>query len=465
MHHIALHCLTPYFLLVYSGAYLKKTAVDTLQCHFPLQASGRHLSGKWVELMQEPSINLLSVLLIIGSAQYLFLASTLLLIRKGNIRANIFLSALSLVGSLALLDGFMYEANYYVRYRHLIGVVWPGYFMYWPLLYFYVRELTSPKRIEFSLRQYLHFLPALVSVLLFMPFYSMSTNEKVVDWALLYITPERMSLSKLNVLYGVPLLFGPQKIVYFILSYRLVMDYNSRIKQSFSSLEKISLSWLRSVLLFVFILFFVVTALPFFATSLRIVHEIRYLFYLSIASFAFYFTFKTVLQQEIFSRIEIANQAELIRTDEGRVPDATICSPESQQKSNGVISKGKYQKSLLTDERAAEIARQLLDLMDSEKPYLKPELTLMELAAKLAVSPHNLSQVFNCEIKKSFFDFVNEYRVGEAKKLLSSPQYGHYSVLGIALEAGFNSKSAFYTAFGKHAGTTPSEFRKQQTQK
>jgi AraC-like DNA-binding protein len=102
--------------------------------------------------------------------------------------------------------------------------------------------------------------------------------------------------------------------------------------------------------------------------------------------------------------------------------------------------------------------------MNSVKPYLEPELTLMELAAKLSVTPHNLSQVFNCEIKKSFFDFVNEYRVGEAKKLLSSPQYSHYSILGIALDAGFNSKSAFYTAFGKHVGTTPSEFRKRQTE-
>jgi AraC-like DNA-binding protein len=65
-------------------------------------------------------------------------------------------------------------------------------------------------------------------------------------------------------------------------------------------------------------------------------------------------------------------------------------------------------------------------------------------------------------MNKSFFDFVNEYRVQEAKKLLSSPQYGHYSVYGIALDAGFNSKSAFYAAFGKYAGMSPSEFRKQQ---
>jgi AraC-like DNA-binding protein len=218
------------------------------------------------------------------------------------------------------------------------------------------------------------------------------------------------------------------------------------------------------VLLFVFFLFFVVASFSFFAASLGIVREISYFFYLSIASFAFYFSFKTILQQELFSRIETANQAELIRTDEGTVPDGTHSAPERLQESSGVISKGKYQKSLLTDKRAAAIAQQLIDLMDSKKPYLEPELTLMELADRLSVSPHNLSQVFNCEIKKSFFDFVNEYRVREAKKLLSSPQYGHYSILAIALDAGFNSKSAFYTAFGKHAGTAPLEFRKRQTQ-
>jgi AraC-like DNA-binding protein len=64
-------------------------------------------------------------------------------------------------------------------------------------------------------------------------------------------------------------------------------------------------------------------------------------------------------------------------------------------------------------------------------------------------------------MNKSFFDFVNEYRVQEAKRLLCSPQSDHLSILGIALDAGFNSKSAFYTAFGKYAGITPSEYRKQ----
>jgi AraC-like DNA-binding protein len=106
--------------------------------------------------------------------------------------------------------------------------------------------------------------------------------------------------------------------------------------------------------------------------------------------------------------------------------------------------------------------RRLLRLMEAEKLYLEPELTLPELAAKLSVSPHHLSQVINRETNKSFFDFVNEYRVQEAKRLLGSPKHSHLSILGIALDAGFNSKSAFYTAFGKHIGMTPSEFKKQR---
>jgi hypothetical protein len=290
--------------------------------------------------VQEPSITFLSLLLIIGCAQYLFLAFMLLFIRKGNFRASLFLAALSFVAALKLLDGFIYEANYYFQYRHLIGVVWPSYFLFWPLLYFYIRELTLPKQVVFSWKQYLHFLPAIAALLLFIPFYSMSANEKMVDWAVMNISMERMSLSKLTPWYGVPLLFGPQKVVYFILSFRLLTLYNARIKQSYSSIEKISLSWLRTVLLFVFVFFFVVGTVSFFSASFGIAREIRYFFgsNLAIAVFAFYFTFKAVLQQEIFSRIEVANQAELIRTDEGTVPEATS-SPGMPQGSNGMISR------------------------------------------------------------------------------------------------------------------------------
>jgi len=72
-----------------------------------------------------------------------------------------------------------------------------------------------------------------------------------------------------------------------------------------------------------------------------------------------------------------------------------------------------------------------------------------------------LSQVINENIGKSFFDFVNEYRVRETKKALADSRSEQFSILGIAMDAGFNSKSAFYTAFKKYTGMTPSQFKEQ----
>jgi AraC-like DNA-binding protein len=409
--------------------------------------------------MQEPSINFLSILILIGSGQALFLALVLVFTRRGNRRLNLLCIAGFFVASLTLLDGFMYVTNYYSRYPHLIGVVWPVYYLYWPLLYIYIRELTSLKPIVFSWKQSVHLFPAVLTALLLIPLYSVSANEKIVIWARLNAPIERMSLFTLTV---APLMVILPKAVYFALSFRLIMAYRSRIKQSFSSIEKISLSWLSTLL----ILYFVICVLCIFfiliAASLGIQRETGNFFYLGMAVVTYVISFKAVHQPEIFTRNETAIQAELIRTGQGMVPDAPSPDPVTPRETGVMMDKGKYQRSWLTDERSADLARQLLDLMESKKLYLEPELTLAQLSEKLAVTPHLLSQVFNREMNNSFFDFVNEYRVEEAKKLLSSPQYGHYSIFGIALDAGFNSKSAFYTAFGKYAGTTPSEFRKRQ---
>jgi len=97
--------------------------------------------------------------------------------------------------------------------------------------------------------------------------------------------------------------------------------------------------------------------------------------------------------------------------------------------------------------------------MEQEHPYRETSLTLTMLSNMLDAFPHHLSQVINEKLGKSFFDFVNEYRVQETKKALASPESSRFSVLGIALDAGFNSKSAFYTAFKKHTGMTPTQFK------
>ncbi|NML65613.1 helix-turn-helix transcriptional regulator [Hymenobacter sp. RP-2-7] len=99
----------------------------------------------------------------------------------------------------------------------------------------------------------------------------------------------------------------------------------------------------------------------------------------------------------------------------------------------------------------------LLALMAAEQPWLEPELTLAELAQRLRTNPSLLSKVINQGCGQNFNDFVNGYRVAEARRKLADPHYRHYSLVGVALESGFNSKSTFNRVFKKLLGQAPSE--------
>ncbi len=99
----------------------------------------------------------------------------------------------------------------------------------------------------------------------------------------------------------------------------------------------------------------------------------------------------------------------------------------------------------------------LLDLMQTAQPWLEPELTLTELAQRLRTNSALLSKVINAGCGQNFNDFVNTYRVQEAQRKLADPRFGHYSLVGVALESGFNSKSTFNRVFKKLLGQAPSE--------
>ncbi|MFN8211699.1 MAG: AraC family transcriptional regulator [Bacteroidales bacterium] len=120
----------------------------------------------------------------------------------------------------------------------------------------------------------------------------------------------------------------------------------------------------------------------------------------------------------------------------------------------------KYAGSRLTESEAKQYAEKLSKYMKSSKPYLNPELTLSQLAGELGISSHFLSQVINEKLELNFFDFINGYRVEEFKERTSNPNYSNFSLLGIALECGFNSKSAFNRIFKQKTGLTPSQFKK-----
>jgi AraC-like DNA-binding protein len=120
----------------------------------------------------------------------------------------------------------------------------------------------------------------------------------------------------------------------------------------------------------------------------------------------------------------------------------------------------KYERSTLAPETGERYLRRLLQVMEAEKPYMDAELTVAKLAEKLSVPAPHLSQIINERLNQNFVDFINTHRVEEAKRRLQDLSKKHYSVLAIAEEVGFNSKSSFNSVFKKHTRMTPSEFRK-----
>ena len=123
--------------------------------------------------------------------------------------------------------------------------------------------------------------------------------------------------------------------------------------------------------------------------------------------------------------------------------------------------KKKYENSLLSKEKLDKLEQKLQLLMQDSKPYLDNELSRQQLANKMQLHPKDLSRLINERFGLNFFDFINSYRVAEFQRISNQSEYQHLNLLGIAFEAGFNSKTTFNNAFKKFTGMTPNQFVKK----
>ena len=129
--------------------------------------------------------------------------------------------------------------------------------------------------------------------------------------------------------------------------------------------------------------------------------------------------------------------------------------------SSSEVQKQKYEHSNLRTTQKEKYLSKLKAFMMTEKPYQLSELTLAQLAEKVKIPSYHLSQVINEKLNCNFLDFINSYRVEEAKERLMDAKFSHYTIMAVAYEAGFNAKSTFYSVFKKQTGMTPSQFKKQ----
>jgi AraC-like DNA-binding protein len=375
-----------------------------------------------------PTLNLLEIIRLLGAAQAMLLAVALATVRRGRRTRNLLLAALAASISVLIAWTVFNEAGYYLLFPHLLRVNHPFDFVVAQLFYLYVRSLTE-ERPRLRRRDLLHFVPAALCVLYLAPYYLAGAEYKL---------GVQQSLEGLNWYYARTATAIPLALVYVLAAVRRVVRHFREARRGETAVGRHAAAQLRLLVYFVSGLWVVALlrlALDFYDPAF--LTYTNALLPLGATGFVYALAFLALREPQSLG-------------DTNAAADGAAAATPAR----------KYERSALTPERADAFLKRLLDVMESEKPYTDGELTLPRLASRLSVSTHHLSQVINERLNRSFTDFVNSYRVEEAKRRLVDPAVGHYSLLAIAEEVGFNSKSAFNAAFKKQTGITPSEFRK-----
>jgi AraC-like DNA-binding protein len=293
-----------------------------------------------------------------------------------------------------------------------------------PALYLAVLNFTSPGR-TFKKAEHLHFLPFFLFAL-----YSIST---------LFASPDDSPVlpPALGKVFGAIMFMSVkiQIVVYWLLSQSRLVRHRRNVRRFASTTEAIDLRWLQYFLwALVFIIFLWFNELFFGVVIIKVLAPFGYLV---AVYFIGYFSLR---QQEVF-RFE-KQEVEAIREILEEDPVSTAKAPR------------------LSAEAMAALKQKVQAVMEQDKAFLDQELDLPQLARRLHMSSHDLSYLLNAGFGESFFQFVNRYRVAEAKILLLSPNHRHLNVLGVAYEAGFNSKTTFNTTFKKFTGQSPTQFQR-----
>lgn len=318
------------------------------------------------------------------------------------------------------------------------------------LCYFYLKSQVNAD-FRFSRRDIWHAVPFLVQVTYHLSVFSMG-HDFVERWKTTVQYPYH--LEDVEFLVGVGL-----DVYYLILSLRLYRHYRAWIKTQFSETETISFRWFRNFLValtatMLFSLFMTLISatfnLDFWQNWWDKLAGVVLIYYVSIHGYAQAqpgrrLTFYPVLAEESSALTELLPDNARVRQREPLLVNQTV--GEQLVKSSA---------GLTTDLVPWRDA--LLAYMENERPYLDPDLSLTDLARRLKTNASVLSQVINAGTGKNFNDFVNQYRVDDFKRQALDPANGHLSLLGIALESGFNSKATFNRAFKKLSGQSPREF-------
>jgi AraC-like DNA-binding protein len=372
----------------------------------------------------------MAVVLIVGFFMSLFLFA-LLLGKKNKFIVDKVL--LSIFAVYALTIGGTYIELYNVQnnypFPHLMNISWLFLLVHGPLLWFYVKSLTTPL-FKFKPIHLLHFVPFVFYCIFHsFNFISLSAEEKI------FYVISGAQKTKILAMVGT-VVIGVSTIGYNIVALILLRNHIRNIKNAFSFIEDKDLKWLKTL---------VIASLVVFSVNVLLYNLNYYLHfseYFALTQVAYTFSTIYVLYIGYFGikqgRIFVDYPTDIIEHIQKPIKQVDPRTADNKDYSS-IISK-------------------LTSLMEVEQPYLDPELNLAKLSSLMKTKPDIISEVLNSSLNQNFFDFINKYRIEEFKLKCLSKENKHLSVMGIAYDCGFNSKAAFYRAFNKFEGISPTVY-------
>jgi AraC-like DNA-binding protein len=395
--------------------------------------------------MERLSLDWLHVIALLGAAQGVFLAGVLVA-RRRNRSANRLLAAAMLAFSVHLATVVYHGAGLERAFPHFFGVAYPMPFLYGPLVWLYaVTAADSGRRLRW--RDALHLVPFALVVLAGLPIYLESGAGKVALYHRL-LAGERPLL----ITIGDPLKLI-SGVAYAAATLVFLRRHRERVKESYSTLERVNLAWLLDLGLAAAAIWGLAVVFQLLeAAGIARIGRGDDAVALSIALLVYGIGYMGLRQPEVH-RFETAEHP--VVSPARQESAAAETEPEPAEPSVAP----RYERSGLTERQALRLRDALTALMDRERPWRESELTLADLAERLSTTPHKLSEVLNAQLGQSFYDFVNGYRVREVQRRIAAGDAERVTMLALALDAGFASKSTFNLVFKKHTGRTPSDFR------
>lgn len=370
----------------------------------------------------------------------------ILFFRKNNTLSNKALGILILIPGLALIfNPVIYSGGFY-NYPFLLNLSNCGGFLFGPALILYI-HLMKGESYRFKKKDLFHLLP-LPLVIGYGLFLSFQSTEFIHEtYAKIYAGENFIT----NLIYLAQLIHFA---IYITWGIRKVKTYKKPIKRNLTSYESVHYNWL----------WFFVTRLLVLNILVIVVYAIQMSFFPNYAIFADLLA--TPIAASCFYPIIFFKSLSNNLLFDKESFETLVANNELIHKNHFSLSKVKDKgKAVDNGERLIQIKYELEQFLQENKIYKTPQLSVEMLANKIGCGKTLLSQTINRLYGTTYFEFINNYRVEEAKQLLLNPKYFHLKIDSIGELAGFSSRTSFFSVFKKHTHLSPTSYRQQQLEK